>query len=60
MGAITIIVSVVDAFLNVYNIVETVKRYNESIKIFNDARGKYKDYFKNLYDASVKYNPKSA
>ena len=60
MAAITIVVSIVDAFLNVYNIVETVKRYNENIKIFNDARQQYKDYYKHLYDASVKYNPKSA
>ncbi len=59
MAAITIIVSVVDAVLNVYNIVETVKRYNENIKIFNTARGQYKGYYKNVYDASVKYNPKS-
>ena len=58
MAAITIIVSVIDAILNVYNIVETVKRYKENIKIFNDARGQYKDYYKNVYDASVKYNPK--
>ena len=56
MTAITVVTSIVDAFLNVYNIVETVKRYKESIKIFNDARQQYKDYYKSLYDASVEYN----
>ena len=60
MATATILVSIVDAFLNVYAIVETVKRYKENIKIFNDARQQYKDYYKDLYDASVEYTPKSA
>ena len=55
MAAFTIVVSIVDAYLNVYNIVKTVERYNENVKIFAEARGQYKEFYKNLYDASVKY-----
>ena len=55
MNAFTILKSVVDAFLNVYNIVKTVERYKENIKVFAEARGQYKEFYKHLYDASVKY-----
>ena len=55
MAAFTIVISVVDAALNVYNIVKTVERYNENVKLFAQARGQYKEFYKHLYDASVKY-----
>ena len=55
MATFTIAVSIVDAFLNVYNIVKTVERYKENVKIFAQARGQYKEFYKNLHDASVKY-----
>ncbi len=57
-AALTIMISIVDAALNVYNIVETVERYRENVKVFTTARGQYKDYYKNVYDASVKYQAK--
>ena len=56
MAAFTIVMSVVDAALNVYNIVETVKRYEANVKVFADARGQYKEFYQSLYDASVEYN----
>ena len=56
MAAFTIVMSVVDAALNVYNIVETVKRYEANVKVFADARGQYKEFYQSLYDASVQYN----
>ena len=55
MAAFTIVVPIVDAFLNVYNIVKTVERYKENVKVFAEARGQYKEFYKHLYDASVKY-----
>ncbi len=57
-AALTIVISIVDAALNVYNIVETIERYQANQKVFTDAREQYKDYYKKLYDASVKYQPK--
>ena len=58
MAGLTIVMSIVDAFLNVYNIVKTVERYNANIKVFEQARTQYKEFYQNLYDASVKYNSK--
>ena len=56
MAAFTIVMSIVDAALNVYNIVKTVERYEENVKIFAKARGQYKEFYQSLYDASVEYN----
>uniref|UniRef100_A0A1X7V491 Uncharacterized protein n=1 Tax=Amphimedon queenslandica TaxID=400682 RepID=A0A1X7V491_AMPQE len=56
MATFTIVMSVVDAALNVYNIVKTVERYEANVKVFADARGQYKEFYQNLYDASVQYN----
>ena len=59
MAAFTIVVSLVDAFLNVYMIVKTIKRYKENCKVLANAREQYKEFYKNLHDASVKYNKKT-
>ena len=58
-GGLTIMMSVVDTALNIHNIVETVKRYETNASFLKDARGQYKDYFKNLHDASQQYKPKT-
>ena len=55
MATFTILMSIVDAFLNVYNIVKTVERYKKNVKLFNKAREQYKEFYQNLYNASVKY-----
>uniref|UniRef100_A0A1X7T9U6 Uncharacterized protein n=1 Tax=Amphimedon queenslandica TaxID=400682 RepID=A0A1X7T9U6_AMPQE len=55
MIAFAIMISVADAILNVYNIVKTVERYKKNIEIFAQARQQYKDFYQQLYDASVEY-----
>ena len=56
MFVYTIIISIVDAFLTVYNIVKTMERYFKSKEIYAEARKQYKAFYKGLHDASVKYN----
>ena len=59
MATFTIVISLVDAALNIYNIVKTVERYNESVKTYAQARKQYKAFYKGLHDASVKYIQKA-
>lgn len=58
MAGFTIAISIIEAFLNVYNIVETVERYKQSIKVFHHARQQYKDFYQHLHNASTKYKSK--
>uniref|UniRef100_A0A7S0AVA6 Uncharacterized protein n=1 Tax=Minutocellus polymorphus TaxID=265543 RepID=A0A7S0AVA6_9STRA len=54
-ATITIVVSIADAVLQVYNIVNTVERYNAQEKLFSDSESKYKTYYTNLYKAAKAY-----
>ena len=56
VGVFSIMISVADAFLNVYNIINTVERYEKNVEVFAKARQDYKDFYQQLYDASVEYN----
>lgn len=55
MASITIALSVVDAALQVYAIVETVDRYDKTTSMLEDSRASYKAFYTNLHDASVSY-----
>lgn len=60
MAGITIALSVADAALQVYAIVETVERYNKTTSMLKDSRGSYKAFYKNLHDASASYTASDA
>jgi len=55
MAGVTIAISIVDAFLNVYNIVETVKRYKQTKSMLEDARKQYKDFYGHLIAGAQQY-----
>lgn len=55
MAGMTIALSIVDSFLNIYNIVEIVDRYKKQVSVLTDAQNMYKDYYKHLTDASKQY-----
>ena len=59
MATFTIVISIADAALNIYNIVKTVDRYHESVKMYGEAREQYKAFYKQLHDASAKYIAKN-
>lgn len=53
-----IFVAVVDAVLDAYNIHDTYERYKKNIAVFQHDRQQYKDFYQQIYNASINYMSK--
>ena len=56
LAGISCVISVLDIFFEVYEIVEAVKQANKMKASISHMRSKYHDYFKNIKDGALEYN----